>query len=63
MFRFPLFVQSDLLPFLPFLIVERFSTPRFVNAAIVDDGNVIPFTLFEIEFKPAVIPVRMYLIS
>jgi hypothetical protein len=30
-----------------------------VNAAIVDDGNVIPFTLFEIEFKPAVIPVRI----
>ena len=51
--------KCDLFPFLPFLIVERFSTPRFMNTAIMDNGNIVPLALFKVEFKSAVVSVRI----
>ena len=49
--------KCDLFPFLPFLIVKRFPTPRFMNAAIVNHDDIVPLALFEVEFKSAVVSV------
>ena len=49
--------KCDLFPFLPLLIIKRLSAPRFMNTAIMDNGNIVPLALFKVEFKSAIIPI------
>ena len=49
--------KCDLFPFLPLLIIKRLSAPRFMNAAIMDNDNIVPLALFEVKLKSAIIPI------